>query len=212
MATAIVEVRVCKKCGTSNRKSNGACRNCAKVAQDLWRSKSQEKIKAHTSDYYKKNKDALNAKNKVWYRENSKRMSEYYKEYYNINKNKILARKASIRSESGSNDNVRARLAEWAKNNGESIRSRSRKRRELIYSAGGRLSKGLANTLFTLQRGLCPCCMKPLGDKYHLDHIMPVSRGGSNTDDNMQLLRAQCNLQKKAKHPVDFMRERGFLL
>jgi len=36
--------------------------------------------------------------------------------------------------------------------------------------------------------------------------------GGSNTDDNMQLLRKLCNLQKHAKHPVDFMQERGFLL
>jgi len=28
----------------------------------------------------------------------------------------------------------------------------------------------------------------------------------------MQLLNAICNLQKHAKHPVDFMQERGFLL
>ena len=46
----------------------------------------------------------------------------------------------------------------------------------------------------------------------HLDHIMPLALGGSNTDDNIQLLRARCNLQKRAKHPVDFMRERGYLI
>lgn len=55
-------------------------------------------------------------------------------------------------------------------------------------------------------------CGKPLGDAYHLDHVMPLALGGSNTDDNMQLLRDRCNLQKHAKHPVDFMQERGFLL
>ena len=36
--------------------------------------------------------------------------------------------------------------------------------------------------------------------------------GGLNADSNMQLLRAECNLQKSAKHPVDFMQSRGFLL
>lgn len=56
------------------------------------------------------------------------------------------------------------------------------------------------------------CCGLPLGDNYHIDHIMPLALGGSNTDDNIQLLRQRCNNQKCAKHPVDFMQSRGFLL
>jgi len=54
--------------------------------------------------------------------------------------------------------------------------------------------------------------MQPLGDDFHMDHIMPIALGGSNTDDNMQLLRKECNLQKQAKHPIDFMQSRGLLL
>ena len=79
--------------------------------------------------------------------------------------------------------------------------------------SGGRLSKGLAAKLFAMQRGRCACgCKQPLGDDYHLDHRMPLVLGGANTDDNMQLLRKICNLQKHAKHPIDFMRQRGFLI
>jgi 5-methylcytosine-specific restriction endonuclease McrA len=84
---------------------------------------------------------------------------------------------------------------------------RSRKR-----ANGGTLSKGLAEKLFKLQQGKCPCCKQPLGRNYHLDHIVPTALGGSNSDDNMQLLRATCNHQKHAKHPIDFMQQRGFLL
>jgi 5-methylcytosine-specific restriction endonuclease McrA len=51
-----------------------------------------------------------------------------------------------------------------------------------------------------------------LGDNYHLDHIVPLAIGGTNTDDNIQLLRQKCNQQKSAKHPIDFMQSRGFLL
>lgn len=85
-------------------------------------------------------------------------------------------------------------------------------RRALKRGAGGVLSKGLAAKLMVLQKGKCPCCGKPLGKNYHMDHIMPLALGGSNTDDNIQLLRATCNNQKYTKHPIDFMQQRGFLL
>jgi 5-methylcytosine-specific restriction endonuclease McrA len=79
-------------------------------------------------------------------------------------------------------------------------------------ASGGKLSKGLSVRLFKLQRGKCACCGQPLGTDYHLDHIMPLALGGSNTDENIQLLRATCNRQKNAKHPIDFTQQRGFLL
>lgn len=81
-----------------------------------------------------------------------------------------------------------------------------------IAKGEGRLSEDLAERLYLLQKGKCPCCSQPLGDDYHLDHIIPLALGGTNTDENMQLLRAVCNMQKHAKHPVDFMQSRGFLL
>ena len=85
-------------------------------------------------------------------------------------------------------------------------------RRARVRETGGKLSSDLADKLFKLQKGKCPCCAQPLGDDYHLDHKMPIALGGSNTDGNMQLLRAVCNLQKAKKHPIDFMQIRGFLL
>lgn len=99
----------------------------------------------------------------------------------------------------------------WFSENPEARRIYNRNRRA-INRATGKLSTSLAAKLFKLQRGKCACCGEPLGADYHLDHIMPLALGGSNTDDNAQLLRARCNLQKNAMHPVEFMRQRGFLL
>lgn len=101
---------------------------------------------------------------------------------------------------------------QWRHANPDAARAIWQNGRAVRAAAGGKLSSGLTKKLFELQKGMCPCCKQPLGEKYHLDHKMPIALGGSNTDDNMQLLRSICNLQKHAKHPVDFMQERGFLL
>jgi len=42
--------------------------------------------------------------------------------------------------------------------------------------------------------------------------IVPLALGGQNEDRNIQLLRAECNNKKNAKHPVEYMRSKGFLL
>lgn len=96
--------------------------------------------------------------------------------------------------------------------NPERHRRAKQNRRARERSAVGKISAGLVGRLFDLQKGKCACCKLPLGDDYHIDHIMPLALGGTNTDDNIQLLRARCNRQKNAKHPIDFMQSRGFLL
>jgi len=101
--------------------------------------------------------------------------------------------------------------AKWAKKNPEKRRIFSQNRRALVKSNGGKLSNNIAEKLLKLQQGKCACCYNQL-EKYHLDHIMPVSLGGENKDRNIQLLCPTCNLQKNAKHPIDFMQSKGFLL
>ena len=105
-----------------------------------------------------------------------------------------------------------AASSKWRRNNPEISRAIWHNRRARKLDSGGRLSAGLTERLFKLQRGKCACCGGQLGDNYHRDHHMPLALGGPNTDDNIQLLCAPCNLQKGAKHPVDFMQQKGFLL
>lgn len=124
-------------------------------------------------------------------------------------------------------EKARARSLQWGKDNPDKKRERNnkwysdhpevRQARRHTYRArkqnnGGVLSTHIGPTLFKLQKGKCPCCGLPLGVDYQLDHKMPLALGGANEDWNMQLLRKLCNMQKSAKHPVDFMKSRGFLL
>lgn len=97
--------------------------------------------------------------------------------------------------------------------NPEHNRRSARNRRARLMGCTGRPTAGIDERLLKLQRGKCACgCKRPLGDNFHRDHIIPLALGGDNTDENIQLLRARCNMQKGAKHPIDFMQQRGFLL
>jgi hypothetical protein len=121
--------------------------------------------------------------------------------------------KASIAAWRASNpEKYKTLIAAWYKANPEARRIYSHNRRARKRTNGGKLSKGLAARLFKLQKGKCPCCSKPLGDDFHMDHKMPLALGGANEDWNIQLLCAPCNLSKGKKHPIDFMQSKGFLI
>lgn len=76
----------------------------------------------------------------------------------------------------------------------------------------GRLPHGTIPRLGEYQRWRCAICRKGIKRKYHVDHIVPLALGGEHVPENIQLLCPTCNVRKSAKHPVDYMQERGFLL
>lgn len=48
--------------------------------------------------------------------------------------------------------------------------------------------------VWTRDEGKCVRCGS--NEKLHFDHVIPVSKGGGNTEDNIQVLCERCNLQK----------------
>lgn len=174
-------------------------RFCPKCQTETERNAKSDRCKpchqASTTAWRTANPDWAKASNAAWTAANPELCNKYGAKWYAKN---YEARKLS--------------QAAWAKANPEARRNYNHNRRARELAGGGNLSKNLSTKLFKLQKGKCPCCKQPLGDNYHLDHIVPLAIGGTNTDDNIQLLRQKCNQQKSAKHPIDFMQSRGFLL
>lgn len=60
--------------------------------------------------------------------------------------------------------------------------------------------------VFERDKGICCICKKALDKKgynsFHVDHIVPLSKGGEHYSlDNLQLLCPNCNLKKSNKMP-----------
>lgn len=94
-------------------------------------------------------------------------------------------------------DKVRAQAHNWHKNNPGRTRERVTRRRALKLSLGSIHYTGEdVKLLFEAQEGLCAYCGATLEANYHVDHIVPLSRGGGNGPDNICLACSFCNLSK----------------
>lgn len=58
--------------------------------------------------------------------------------------------------------------------------------------------------MLCMQDARCIYC-RVLLEKYHIDHILPVSRGGTNDLGNLQLLCPRCNISKNAMTHEEFL-------
>ena len=76
-------------------------------------------------------------------------------------------------------------------------------------------SKNIKHILFGKQDGICNGCKHDFPfQNFTLDHIQPTSRGGPNTDANLQLLCGHCNSVKSngtMPELIARLRERGIL-
>ena len=178
-----------------------------KAHQKAYRERNAEKIRA----YNEKNSERNAAAKKSWYARNRDVLAEKWQARYSEKREELLQYQTEHYKKNG--DKIKARVAKWKRENPGKVAAICQNRRAKKAMANGQLSPGLADRLMDLQRGLCAACRCDLKSSgRHLDHIQPLSKNGSNTDSNIQLLCPSCNSSKHSKHPIEFMQQRGFLL
>jgi 5-methylcytosine-specific restriction endonuclease McrA len=102
-----------------------------------------------------------------------------------------------------------AQLREYRKANPHKTREWAQNRK---YRKSGRLEYGTIPRLMEAQRGRCAYCGCDIRSAYHVDHVVPLSKGGTHEAHNVQLLCASCNLHKSARDPIAFAQMGGRLL
>lgn len=86
----------------------------------------------------------------------------------------------------------------WKRNNKEKVLCTNRNRWALKKGAEGRHSEQDIENILKEQNYLCNGCSVFL-ESYHVDHMIPLSRGGSNWPSNLQCLCSYCNCSKNNK-------------
>ncbi len=204
-------MKFCKVCNTEKPLSDFS-KNSTKKDGLQYRCRSC--MNRYTSAHHAQNKDSINARKADYYEQNKEHISARHARNYIENREHHLAVQAVYTA--ANIDKIRTRNAAYAKANPEIRRLSSRKRRALIWKAEGTHTQADVEKLFDLQRGKCATCSCSLKKKgknvYHVDHIMPLVRGGGNGPDNLQLLCPPCNLKKNAKDPIDWANQNGKLL
>lgn len=152
--------------------------------------------------YREKNKGLLAERGKIKYAENKVRISEKGRAYRAKNKYK--------KTESGRiyYRKNKARIAEQGKlyraDNKELAKASRNRRRARLREAQGTHTAGDVKKQYDSQRGRCYWCSIKLDNHYHCDHIIPLSRGGSNGPENICCSCPPCNLSKHNKLPTEW--------
>jgi 5-methylcytosine-specific restriction endonuclease McrA len=210
----VVQVKKCSKCGQekpmelfyrmkASKDGRGPwCKACMDANAEAHRTADPERARRQRREWEQRNPDKvreIGAKKRAK-PEYKDRMQAYSREYYAANKERLQPIRAKWHEEN------------YATKRKPKMVQNEANRRARRRAVGGSHTIEQIQELHRKQRGLCVACRCSLADGFHRDHVTPLAAGGSNDISNIQLLCPDCNRSKNARHPVEFMQSRGFLL
>jgi len=166
--------RPCKHGHTVERYvRSGNCIKCNCIAVSTCYAKNPKPANQRSHDWYIHNKELNYKRARSWKANNKERALE-------------LDRKS---------------LVKRRRENPEKFRAYHKTYRANKLGADGEYTAEDIKRLKEEQHGICaaPSCSKNIIIDYHVDHMVPLSRGGPNWPTNLQILCPSCNMKKSNK-------------
>jgi 5-methylcytosine-specific restriction endonuclease McrA len=162
--------------------------------------------------YHFKNRDDLLAANKEYKRANKDRYIALRKEQYSKERDLILKKGRDWYA--ANIELARETRRKWRNANKDLYLSFARNYRARKSGAVGVHSLADLAEILRLQKNRCAHCRCSFGKDLRptLDHIIALSRGGSNDRKNLQYLCGPCNSSKNDRDPIEFAQSAGRLI
>lgn len=179
------------------------CRDCQRSSGSQWAREHPETSQA----YYEAHREQKIKRATDWNRENKDRRAEITASYYQRHRDEIRVYWRSRRE--AHNAYTRKWRAEHAERAAEARRAYRKRYPEKHCQKHARrrarqcglLAEQLNYSEIIVRDGMvCHICGEPIDrSDLHFDHIVPISKGGGHTADNVHVAHAACNLRKRAK-------------
>lgn len=175
-------------------KKQSSCKPCVSEYSKAWHAANKELHAEYMRAWQKANKEHVYRKVKTWKAEHKDRVNAGARKYHASHKEQ--------RSVKGK---------EWKAANPDKVKASYHQRRARKAATGGALSASdlvAIRAAQTDKRGrlICWRCNKPITGNPHLDHWIPLDKGGTNDAGNLHYMHAKCNLEKAAKLPTEIGR------
>ena len=196
-----VKYKQCSKCNKNVNTKNyykhkemadglfGKCKDCCKK----YRMDNASNERRRAKQWQKKNKDRYKEYQKKWQKDNRNYMTKKCNEY--------------VKKRMSYDDEFKTRMNMRGKN-------RENLKRATRYYLEGRTNKIPEKSpskqlmkLFLIQEDKCIYCEKCIKEDRHIEHIIPLSKNGSNHIHNLALSCPECNNKKSTKPIKEWLEE-----
>ncbi len=210
-------IKICSKCkenkelneyykhalGKNGRRSE--CKSCSNARSKKYNIEHKQKMSEYTKKYRIEHKQQISKYAKKYHAEHQQRISKRKKEYYKTEKGR-LAKTEYRNSEKGRLVEIKGHAKYHKTEKGKlTIIKKSHNRRTNESNVINNLTAQQKNIIIFLQNYRCiGGCDRYFDEvKPTLDHIKPVSKGGSLVKDNVQFLCKKHNSKKHDKE-IDY--------
>ena len=170
--------------------------------------KATENQKEYFKKYYKSHKEERQLYFKKHYQENKEQIKIKYRNYYYTRREKAIQN--TLNWQKGNQNKVKVyrqkankkkwKIEKWKEWYRKRLPIKNAIRRTRLSNSFGQFTKQEWENLKRAYSYICPSCKKREPEiKLTIDHIIPLSKGGTNYISNIQPLCGKCNNHKYTK-------------